>query len=187
MPADDAVAAESVGADVRASQRGDRRAFERLYARYGRMVHGIVIARAPRTETEDLVQEVFIQAWTRIGTLREPDAFGGWLAQLARHRSTDALRRGRAPEPLDPELAAPDSHHAEAIRVLALIRALPEAYRETLALRLIEGLTGPEIAAMTGMQPGSVRVNLHRGMTLLRERLGVDGAQRMPGAAGGSS
>ena len=62
---------------------------------------------------------------------------------------------------------------AEAQRALAAIRALPEAYRETLVLRLVEGLSGPEIAAVTGLTPESVRVNLHRGFRLLRERLGV--------------
>ena len=55
--------------------------------------------------------------------------------------------------------------------VLATIRSLPEAYRETLTLRFVEGMTGPEIALRTGLTEGSVRVNLHRGMKLLRERL----------------
>ena len=54
-----------------------------------------------------------------------------------------------------------------------LIR-LPEAYREPLVLRLVEGMTGPEIAARTGLKPESVRVNLHRGLGLLRERMGSD-------------
>ena len=58
--------------------------------------------------------------------------------------------------------------------VLAALRELPHAYRETLVLRLVEGMTGPEIAEKTGLQPGSVRVNLHRGMKLLRRRLGVE-------------
>jgi len=48
---------------------------------------------------------------------------------------------------------------------------LPETYAETLVLRLVEGLTGPQIAACTGMTHGSVRVNLTRGMQMLRERL----------------
>ena len=59
----------------------------------------------------------------------------------------------------------------EALRVLQIIRSLSEAYRETLVLRLVEGLTGPEIAERTGLTPASVRVNLHRGMKLLREKL----------------
>ena len=53
------------------------------------------------------------------------------------------------------------------------LRALPEAYQETMILRLVEGMTGPEIAEQTGLSPGSVRVNLHRGMKLLRDALGI--------------
>ena len=59
----------------------------------------------------------------------------------------------------------------DAERALAAIRSLPDAYRETLLLRLVEGLTGPEIAERTGLTAGSVRVNLHRGMALLRAAL----------------
>ena len=59
--------------------------------------------------------------------------------------------------------------------MLAIIQRLPESYRETLVLRLVEGMTGPEIAARTGLTAASVRVNLHRGMKLLRERLGLEG------------
>jgi RNA polymerase sigma-70 factor (ECF subfamily) len=60
----------------------------------------------------------------------------------------------------------------QAAFVLDAIRGLPETYRETLVLRLVEGMTGPEIAGRTGLQPDSVRVNLCRGMKLLREKLG---------------
>jgi DNA-binding CsgD family transcriptional regulator len=60
---------------------------------------------------------------------------------------------------------------AEAHAILAAIRELPLAYRETLILRLVEGMTGPEIAARIGLTPESVRVNLYRGMKMLRERL----------------
>jgi RNA polymerase sigma-70 factor (ECF subfamily) len=72
-------------------------------------------------------------------------------------------------------MAHAECRGAEAAEALEIIRALPEAYRETLVLRLVEGMTGPEIAARTGLQPASVRVNLHRGMKLLRERLGMRG------------
>ena len=56
--------------------------------------------------------------------------------------------------------------------VFSAIKDLPEAYRETLMLRLVEGMTGQEIADRTGLTAASVRVNLHRGMKLLREKLG---------------
>jgi RNA polymerase sigma-70 factor (ECF subfamily) len=60
----------------------------------------------------------------------------------------------------------------EALIALDAIRNLPEAYRETLIMRLVEGMTGPEIAERTGMRHDSVRVNLTRGLRMLRERLG---------------
>ena len=60
-----------------------------------------------------------------------------------------------------------------ATHAIRAIRALPEAYRETLLMRLVEGMSGPEIAHATGMTPASVRVNLHRGMHKLRQALAV--------------
>jgi len=65
-------------------------------------------------------------------------------------------------------------HEGQAAAILDAIRSLSEAYRETLILRLVEGMTGPEIAARTGMTHGSVRVNLHRGMQQLRAKLRAD-------------
>ena len=158
-----------------AARRGDRAAFAALHERYGRMVHAILLAQVPRAAADDLVQDVFVVALERIGELRDAEAFGGWLAQIARHRAVDHLRARRPELPIADDLAIARSTHAaaEAREALAAIRALPEAYRETLLMRLVEGLSGPEIAERTGLTPGSVRVNLHRGMQLLRQRLGV--------------
>jgi RNA polymerase sigma-70 factor (ECF subfamily) len=158
---------------VRAARGGDRSAFERLYERYARVVHAIVLARASRNDVDDLVQDVFLVAWRRLADLRDGAAFGGWLAAIARNRAMDAHRRAAELAELPPDLPAASSASApaEANAALDAIRSLPEAYRETLVLRLVEGLTGPEIAERTGLTPASVRVNLHRGMALLRERL----------------
>jgi RNA polymerase sigma-70 factor, ECF subfamily len=158
---------------VQAARDGDEAAFARLYERYGRVVHALLLARVARDEVDDLVQDVFLTAWRRLDDLRDPAAFGGWLAMIARNRATDFHRRAaeyvELPENL--EIRAQASERAEANAALAAIRTLPDAYRETLMLRLVEGLTGPEIAGRTGLTPASVRVNLHRGMKLLREKL----------------
>jgi RNA polymerase sigma-70 factor (ECF subfamily) len=156
---------------VRAAQRGDRGAFSALYTQYSRMIHGILLSRVPRLYAEDLVQDVFLSAMQRLSSLRDPAAFGGWLATIARNRATDHLRRSPQTTELSDTLAAADDDQTKAIAVLGIIRGLPEAYRETLTLRLVEGMTGPEIAARTGLTEGSVRVNLHRGMKQLREQL----------------
>ena len=169
---------------ARAARHGNRAAFGRLYDRYLRMVHGILLARVPYGEVDDLVQDVFVQALPRLGALREAAKFPGWLAAIARNRATDYHRQARPAEHIAEEegekragARAPSAPgttqaNAEARAVLEAIVGLPEAYRETLILRLVEGMTGPEIAEKTGLTHGSVRVNLHRGMQLLREMLG---------------
>jgi RNA polymerase sigma-70 factor (ECF subfamily) len=158
---------------VREARGGDHRAFARLYDRYARVIHGLLLARTPRAEVEDLVQEVFLSAWNRLDRLRDPSAFGGWLCTIARNRATDFLRHVVETVELPDDLRACDDTPAqtEAHAILDVIRSLPDAYSETLVLRLVEGLTGPEIADRTGLTPGSVRVNLHRGMKLLRGKL----------------
>lgn len=158
---------------VKSAQRGDEAAFTRLYDRYARVIHGILLTRVPYADVEDLVQEIFLSAWQRLESLRDPAAFGGWLAMIARNRATDAHRRSVPMDELPDDLTARDATaaRAEALSVLDVIRRLPEAYRETLVLRLVEGMTGPEISERTGLTPASVRVNLHRGMKLLREKL----------------
>lgn len=159
---------------VDAAQQGDRSAFAELYAAYARMVHGILLSRVPRGDVDDLAQDVFLQAMQRLRSLRDAAAFGGWLAAIARHRAADHIRRAPPLTELPDDLGSSDQgphSQAEALAVLAVIQSLPEAYRETLVLRLVEGMTGPEIAARTGLTPASVRVNLHRGMKQLRERL----------------
>jgi len=152
---------------------GDRNAFADLYAGHVGMVHAILLGRVPRKDVDDLVQEVFIAAYTRIGELRDAAAFGGWLATIARNRATDHLRQSREQVELPADLPGGDAIESETLAVLDAIRRLPEAYRETLLMRLVEGMTGDEIAARSGLTPGSVRVNLHRGMKLLREKLSV--------------
>lgn len=160
---------------IRAAAAGDRPAFGELYLRYARMVHAILLARVPPGDAEDLVQDVFIAAMRQLRGLRTAAAFRGWLAAIARNRAIDYFRAARESVPLDDAL---EREHAargadtEARDALDLIRTLPEAYRETLVMRLVEGMTGPEIARRTGLTPESVRVNLCRGMKMLRGLLG---------------
>jgi len=156
---------------IRAAQAGDRAAFGSLYQQFARMVHGVLLAHAPYTDAEDLMQDVFVKAMQQIGAVRETGAFGGWLAAIARRAAFDHRRRTRLLDALPESIASGERPDGGAFEVLGMIRDLPESYRETLVLRLVEGMTGPEIAARTGLTEASVRVNLCRGMKMLRERL----------------
>jgi RNA polymerase sigma-70 factor (ECF subfamily) len=157
---------------VKAVLDGDRDSFGRLYELYAPMVHGILLARIPRSEVDDLVQDIFLHAFRKLHTLRDWAAFGPWVAMIARNRAMDFYRRTKETVEVTEDLRSTDMQTSRANEILELIRALPEAYRETLILRLVEGMTGPEIAARTGLTPASVRVNLHRGMKQLRKKLG---------------
>ncbi|MGB7761649.1 MAG: sigma-70 family RNA polymerase sigma factor [Bryobacteraceae bacterium] len=151
---------------------GDRAAFGDLYLRYARMVHAILLARVPPADAEDLVQDVFLAAMNRLGELRTAAAFRGWLGAIARRRAIDYFRDGRRRAEFSSgmEQGSPATGGGDrALVTLDLLRRLPEAYRETLIMRLVEGMTGPEIARQTGLTPDSVRVNLCRGMKVLRE------------------
>jgi RNA polymerase sigma-70 factor, ECF subfamily len=188
---------------VCAARDGDRAAFGRLYERYARMVHGVLLAKVPVEAVDDILQDVFLRALRRLSTLRESGSFGPWLVSIARNLANDYYRRSPAEEQLaddPPHHALPENdppkndldrgdaraehrtaeHALSAAAILATIRSLPDAYRETLILRLVEGLTGPEIAARTGLTHGSVRVNLHRGMEQLRAKLNPPASSAQP-------
>jgi len=156
---------------IRAAQAGDRAAFGALYQQFARMVHGILVAHVAYADAEDLMQDVFMKAMQQIAGLRETGAFGGWLGAIARRAAFDHRRRSRLLDAFPETIAGVDRPDGEAFEVLGMIQELPESYRETLALRLVEGMTGPEIAMRTGLTEASVRVNLCRGMKMLRERL----------------
>ncbi len=145
--------------------------FPALYERFAPYVHAILIAKLPPPEVEDVLQDVFCDAWRKIGQLEDPAAFPGWIASIARHKAVDYYRARKPTIPIEP-------HHRQVFRppdpILEALRQLPEAYQETLALRFVQGLSGPEIAALTGLTHGSVRVNLSRGLKMLRDLLGVN-------------
>jgi RNA polymerase sigma-70 factor (ECF subfamily) len=151
---------------------GDRELYGDLYHLYAPLVHGILLARMPRGEVEDMVQEIFLHALRKLHTLRDAGAFGPWIAMIARNRAMDFHRRSRETVEVPEDLGTGNSSGSKAAEILEIIRSLPDAYRETLVLRLVEGMTGPEIATRTGLTSASVRVNLHRGMKLLRAKLG---------------
>lgn len=160
------------------------RTVEQVHARFRAVVHGILLSRVGPVDAEDLTQEVFLRVQRRLQEVRDAAALPGWIAAIARNLAVEHLRRlGREPrfEVLDDGLmqdgagsGAPADQELRRL-VLRRLQQLPLAYREPLVLRLIEGLSGPEIAERTGLQPGSLRVNLSRGMAKLRPLLRQDG------------
>jgi RNA polymerase sigma-70 factor (ECF subfamily) len=128
---------------VNAAREGDRPAFGRLYDRYAHMVHGVLLAKAPVSEVDDLVQDVFLLALRRLSTLREARSFGAWLAAIARNLASDYHRRYMSEDPLEDDASGNDIEHGKISRdyqrpaaaILDAVKSLPDVYRETLRRR----------------------------------------------------
>ncbi|MCA9685885.1 MAG: sigma-70 family RNA polymerase sigma factor, partial [Myxococcales bacterium] len=133
---------------VLAARDGDRRAFATLYRNHGRMVHGVLLARLPRAELRDALQEVFTTALAKLASLREPERFGPWLATIARNLARDWFKRrgntrelAHEPEHFDGRPDASGADLTDALGLLAAMRELSEDYREILVLRFVAGMT----------------------------------------------
>ncbi len=159
---------------VARAKSGDTDAFGVLYLRHAPLVRSVLLAHAQPDDVADLAQDTFLTALKRIGDVRDPSAFTGWLASIARNIARAHHRSARVAEPLNDDIPAPvDSTESavECSRVLKAMKTLPENLREPLLMRLVEGMSGEEIAASLGISHGSVRVNLHRGLRMLRQKL----------------
>lgn len=170
---------------VAAARDGDAEAFRVLVRRYWPLMVGLAIGQVGEsTEAEDIAQEAFILAYRRLGDLRDPACFAGWLARIVRNQSADTLRqRARRrvvslddlPEPPDPAVEAystnPGLTEPQRRFIRQVVRSLPEKFRTVVMMRFITNLSLEEIARQMGKRPGTVRVWLHRALKQLRKDL----------------
>lgn len=122
-----------------------------------------------RQAAEDLLQETFVQAVRRVEWLTEAVSPRAWLFGIARHVALTAQRRHRRLQPLpaDLETVGPSADpRLESVR--RAIAELPDVFRETLELRLRDGLTYEEIADVLQIPVGTVRSRLHHALQRLR-------------------
>ena len=151
---------------------GDREAFGDLVGRYRDMVYGLGYHLTHDFEAaRDLAQEAFVQAYLKLGQLRDPAKFSGWLRQIATnvHR-THQRRREVATVTLDEAGAVPDARQPSEIEVVvrdALAR-LREPERLALTLHYVNGYSHAEIAGFLGVRPETVKTRLARARQHLR-------------------
>jgi RNA polymerase sigma-70 factor (ECF subfamily) len=158
---------------------GDRDAFAELYDRYSSRLFGLILRLLRnRTESEDVLQEVFLQVWaqaTRFESSRS--SLDVWLLMIARSRGLDRLRRrtvpvvSELPEPAttdDPGCDAENAEQAEQIRTA--LGQLPADQREPICLAFFEGLTHEQIALRLNVPLGTVKTRIRLGMIRLRDR-----------------
>lgn len=180
-------AAFDAGEDValaRRAARADVQAFEQLYRRHHRRVHGVIVRLVGQAgaRAEDLTQEAFVRAWQALPGFRFESAVSTWLHRLAVNTALMELRSRRNGPRFDEDedaiegLGLADSAGHSTALSMDLERAvatLPPRARAVLVLCDDEGWKHEEIAAELGMAVGSSKAQLHRARHLLRERLGV--------------
>lgn len=173
---------------IRAAQAGSREAFGALVDIYGaRILNYLHQLTGNRHDAEDLTQDTFLKAHRCLGTVRNPDAFAGWLFTIARRTALNHFRAARFTEELPEEiplhgvdpasLAAERDDHDDLWNVA---RTLKREYFEVLWLRYAEGLSIQETARVLRRTSLHIRVRLHRARLLLARRLegrGVSGTK----------
>jgi RNA polymerase sigma-70 factor (ECF subfamily) len=190
---EDAVVDAALLARIAARDPG---AIATLYDRHARMLYSLIVRiLRDRSEAEDVLQDVFVRAWTRVETYnRDLGSPLAWLIRIARNRAIDRLRardvRERSAEdvPKPPEAASPEATAVLSERQRAVKRALDVLTPDQRALiecAYFRGLSQTELAAEFGLPLGTVKTRIRTGMQALRRELQhVDTASRT--GAGGS-
>ena len=172
--------ADGLVEDVRAAQRGDVAAFERLYRAHAGRVYALCLRlTADAARAEVLAQDSFVKAWERLATFRGDSPFGAWLRQVTvnvvmgeRRASARRLRRVTTTDD-DEVLDAPGAARmdAERLDLERAIRVLPETARTVFVLHEVEGYGHDEIASLMGIAEGTSKAHLHKARGKLQELL----------------
>lgn len=174
--------AAGAGDDLDLARRiraGDDRAFDIFYeANVGRVYAVTLRLCGDEAKARRLTQEAFVRAWERLDTYRGGSRLSSWLHRIAVNVALESgRRRSRWWRRLVPEEAGqaiPETARQRPelrIDLERAIAALPERAREALVLRDVEGHSYEEIAALMGVALGTVKAQIHRARTLVREML----------------
>ena len=168
---------------VSASQKGDRQAFGQLVVRYERAVYAVVYRRLNNhAEAQEVCQEVFVKAMTKISQLRHPECFGGWLRSAANRMAINrAVRRkptiDTEPSSLAATVAESETPLSAALtserksQVRAGLKRLRKLDRETLMAFYVDGQSLVEMSDSFKSPVGTIKRRLHVARKRLAKEL----------------
>jgi len=164
---------------VRAVLDGSQGAYAELVRRHEKAARAVALQILKDWHAaEDVVQDAFIRAYERLGSLRNGTAFGSWLMQIARRRALDVVRGTPNADMLDPQAASPAPSPERKARLeetsellLDAVMKLPEQERNVILLRHFSGCAVRTIAQDTGRSVGTVTKQISRAHARLREML----------------
>jgi RNA polymerase sigma-70 factor (ECF subfamily) len=191
--------AGSAAADQDALSRmasGDHSGLEELYDRHARLIYSLALRiLRDQGDAEDIVQEVFSQAWRQAGRYSASrGSVVAWLVTVARSRAIDRVRGRRSqpvaagddlaaldrPDPAAPQLDEALDWAGRAAEVRGALDTLPTLQRLVIDLAFFDGLTHVEIANKLELPLGTVKTRIRQGLLTLRDRLAasLSGAER---------
>lgn len=167
---------------VEMAQAGDRSAFEQLYRSHCDRIYALCwrMCGGDGALAEDMLQDSFVRAWSKLALFRGDSKFGTWLHRLTvnvilsdKRIRVKRLQREQELSDVVERTLVGDRDVSAGLRkdLEAAIAGLPERARTVLVLYDIEGYQHGEIAEMTGMAVGSSKAQLHRARKLVREVL----------------
>jgi RNA polymerase sigma-70 factor (ECF subfamily) len=162
----------------------DQQALAELYDRHCRLLFGLALRiLRNRAEAEEVLQEVFVQAWVKVDTYSPAlGAPAAWLVRIARNRAIDRLRANQVRDRTlgglspGPPVETAETHAVRSEEQRALLRALaelPPEQRELIEHAYFQGLTQSELADQFGLPLGTVKTRVRAGLMALRRCLGT--------------
>ncbi len=144
-----------------------------LVQKYASVVLGLCIAHTKNFhDSEDIMQEVFLKAFTKIHTLRDTGKTRSWLMQIARRKCIDYHRSRSTAQAISKDTPVQSTAEDENIKRLHhAISQLPDGYREPITLYYLNGQNCPDVAQTLGISEDAVRSRLVRARFRLHEIL----------------
>jgi RNA polymerase sigma-70 factor (ECF subfamily) len=187
VPEDGADPVDLVGVLLLQTAEGDQDAFARMYDLLSPRVFGLILrVLVDRAQSEEVLQEVFLEVWQSAGRFAPNRGQGrSWIFTIAHRRAVDRVRSAQASTDRDTRIGTRDldvpydgvaeqvEMKIEGERVAAALSSLPEAQREALTLAYYGGYSQSEIAALVGAPLGTVKTRMRDGLSRLRLEMGV--------------
>ena len=156
----------------------DGTTFESLYRTHAKRIYSLAYRFAGNAaEAEELLQDIFLLAYRKLGSFRHEAALSTWLHRLAVNRCLDhvrsrAARQDAATEPLSAEAAAPaESGPITHLDIERAIAQLPDGCRMAFVLHDVEGYGHREVAERLGIATGTSKSQVHKARLRLRRLL----------------
>ncbi len=158
-------------------KKGDRKAQAQLYRNYSNILFGICLKYSPnKTEAEDNLHDSFMTIFDKIGQYRSEGSFEGWMKRITVNTVLQKYRKSVhlnvVSENLEEEnVVEPLYANVGLQTLLRYIQELPNKYRLTFNMYVLDGYTHNEISEQLGTSPGTSKSNLARARMILKEKI----------------